>query len=352
MSAPQALIEFFQTEAAEYLDRLDQLLADAERHAPDPQAFLTHARALRGSATMTRLDGLPDLASTVERIATGLRDGELRWDQRLHFSVRGALVELRALVTRAHLWGEVEQRRSRTQSVALASVAAGYLATSSPVSSPASQVVPISRFFPEDGSPAILQRNPEPPITIAARFRNDIAAAADGVARESAALASSAPGPSQLALSDGVRRALLGLADVGESYGAASITTLSTRMARAPLAHTGERAAVQAFAMLLMDRELSDAQLAQRVKETSFTWTDAQAGVVAGGVMEPAAMPTIDAVIVPIETLLYRGRSAVTRARAVRDELRSFWQFGTLADPAAHALFEELSDLLDLAATT
>ncbi len=352
MSAPQALIEFFQKEATEYLDRLDQLLADAEQVAPDATAFLAQARALRGSATMTRLDGLPDLASTVERIAAGVRDGELRWDQRLHFAVRGALAEMRALVERAPQWSEAEQRRSRTQSVALASVAAGYLATSAPVSSPASQVVPISRFFPEDGLPAILERNAEPPITIAMRFRNDIAAAADGVARESAALAQSKPGPSQLALSDGIRRALLGLADVSESYGAASIATLATRMARAPLAQPRERIAIQAFAQQLMDRELTDQQLAQRVKETSFAWADAQAGIVSGGVMEHAAAPEPEAVIVPIETLLYRGRSAVKRAREVRDELQVYWQRGSLADPAAHSLFEELSDLLDLAATT
>ncbi len=352
MSAPQALIEFFQSEASEYLDRLDQLLADAEHQLPDPNAFLTHARALRGSATMTRLEGLPDLASTLERIATGVRDGELRWDERLHFAVRGAMAEMRALVGRASAWSEVEQRRSRTQSVALASVAAGYLATSAPVSSPASQVVPIARFFPDDGAPAILQRNPDPPITITMRFRHDIAAAADGVARESAALAGSVAGPSQLALSDGVRRALLGLADVGESYGAASITTLATRMARAPLAEVRERIAIQAFARLLMDRELSDQQLAQRVKEANLTWTDAQAGVVVGAVVDPSAVPGTDAIIVPVETLLYRGRSAVKRARDVRDQLRAFWEHGTLADPAAHALFEELSDLLDLAETT
>ena len=163
MMAPQALIEFFQKEATEYLDRLDQLLAPAESATPDASAFLTHARALRGSATMTRLEGLPDLASTVERIATGLRDGELRWDQHLHFAVKGALVELRALVQRANAWGDAEQRRSRTQSVALAAVAAGYLATSAPPTSPATQVIPIGRFFPEDGLPAILQRNPDPP---------------------------------------------------------------------------------------------------------------------------------------------------------------------------------------------
>ena len=335
MTAPQALIEFFQKEATEYLDRLDQLLAPAESATPDASAFLTHARALRGSATMTRLEGLPDLASTVERIATGLRDGELRWDQRLHFAVKGALVELRALVQRANAWTDAEQRRSRTQSVALAAVAAGYLATSAPPTSPATQVIPIGRFFPEDGLPAILQRNPDPPITLAQRFRNDIAAAADGVAREGQALATSPPGPSQLALSDGLRRSLLGLSDVAESYGAASIATLATKMARAPLATAAERAAVQGYAQLLMDRERSDADLAARVKEASITWVGAPA----------PETPQI----VPIESLLYRGHSAVTRARQVRDDLKVLWNRGSLAEPSAHALFEELSDLLDLA---
>ena len=338
MSAPQALIEFFQKEAIEYLDRLDQLLIQSPSASPDAVAFLTHARALRGSATMTRLDGLPELASTIERIATGLRDNELRWDERLHFAVHGALVELRALVGHAHAWGDAEQRRSRTQSVALASVAAGYLATSAPPASPASQVIPISRFFPEDGLPAILQRNPEPPITLAQRFRNDIAAAADGVAREGQALATSAAGPSQLALSDGLRRGLLGLSDVAESYGAASISTLATKLARAPLANTSERAAVQGFAHLLMDRELSDGELAAKVKAASIAWSGAP----------PADAPQI----VPIESLLFRGHSAITRARRVRDELKVLWNRGSLAEPSAHALFEELSDLLDLAVTT
>ncbi len=338
MSAPHALIEFFQREAGEYLDRLDQMLADDHAAAPDATTLLTHARALRGSATMTRLDGLPDLASTIERIATGLRDGELRWDQRLHFAVRGALVELRALILRAQSWGDAEQRRSRTQSVALAAVAAGYLATSTPPASPASLVIPISRFFPEDGMPAILQRNAEPPMTLAQRFRNDIAAAADGVGREATALATSAAGPSQLALSDGLRRGLLGLSDVAESYGAASIATLATKMARSPLALASERAAVQSFAQLLMDRESTDHELAARVKDANIAWAGAP----------PVETPNI----VPIESLLFRGRSALTRARNVRDELKAHWNRGTLAEPSAHALFEELSDLLDLAVTT
>jgi chemotaxis protein histidine kinase CheA len=345
MSAPHTLIEFFQQEAMEYLGRLDQMMADADEQTPDAAAFLTNARALRGSATMTRLDGLPDLASTIERIATGLRDNELRWDQRLHFAVRGALVELRSLVERAGVWTDAEQRRSRTHSVALAAVAAGYLATDtpsdSPAASPATRVVPISRFFPDDGMPAILQRNAEPPITLAQRFRADIAAAADGVARESAALATSAADPSPRALTDGVRRSLLGLAAVAESYGAASIANMATRMARAPLASAHERQGVQSVARLLMDREITDQHLAQQVKQASLTWFGA-----------PAPGQTVSPAVIPIESLLYRGHSAIRRARTVRDELKTHWQRGTLAEPTAQALFEELSDLLDLAVTT
>lgn len=337
MSAPQALIEFFRKEAAEYLDRLDQVLAGGDDSTPDAAALLASARALRGSASMTRLEGLPDLASTVERIAIGLRDHELRWDQRLHFAVRAALAELRALVERTPLWTDGDIRRSRTQSVALAAVAAGYLSSRAAPDAPTGQVLPIARFFPDDGVPAILERNAQPPMTLAQRFRIDIAAAADGVAREAAALATSTAGPARLAVADGVRRALLGLADVGDSYGAASITALATRMARAPLAAAQETAAVQAFARLLMDRELPDAQLAAQVKQAGVAW---------------AGAPPPEPAVVPIESLLYRGKSAVARARRVRDELTVHWQRGTLAQPEAHALFEELSDLLDLAVTT
>ena len=112
--------------------------------------------------------------------------------------------------------------------------------------------------------------------------------------------------------------------------------TLATTMARAPLTTPSERAAVQGFARLLMNRECPDVQLAREVKQASLTWSGAP-------LMEP---PTV-----PIETLLYRGHSAVVRARDVRNQLKLHWQRGSLAQPEAHVLFEELSDLLDLAVT-
>lgn len=272
MSTPPALLNFFQHEAVEYLDRLEQLLASDPSRPPDGASFLAQSRALRGAATMTRLGGLPELCSTLERLAAGVRDGELRWDQRIHFAARGALVEIRALVGKAEHWGDTEHRQARTHSVALAAVAAGYLTSVAPAASPSSPVVPIARLFPDDGAPGLVERNATPPITLADRFRSDMAAAADGVARESANLAAGQRGAQQLALTDALRRTLLGLADVAESYGAASIAGLAMRMARSGMDQSAERVAIQAFSQLLMDRELSDPALAARVREHATTW--------------------------------------------------------------------------------
>ncbi len=404
MSTPPALLAFFRQEAGEYLDRLDQLLATESADAPDAATFLAQSRALRGAASMTKLTGLPELASTMERIAGGLRDGELRWDQRLHFAVRGALSSLRALTEHAEHWSDEHARSARTSSVALAAVAAGYLSSLAPAASPASPVVPIARLFPDDGAPGIVQRNPEPPITLAERFRTDLAAAADGVDREAANLATGERGAQQLALTDALRRTLLGLSDVAESYGATSIAGLAMRMARSSMQPTAERVAIQAFARLLMDRELSDHELAARVREHGATWpgtdvtpsarpaiaaptetraTPAPASAVqavsmrptvinapvisatpvatpvasplatpvATPVARPVATPIDSHQIVPIESLLYNGNAALQRARVVHDELRAAWQRagGTSLDPTTASLIDELSDLLDLA---
>ena len=385
MSAPHALIEFFQQEAVEYLDRLEQLLAASENACPDAGAFLTHARALRGSSTMTRLEGLSDLASTVERIASGLRDGDLRWDQRLHFAVHSALVELRDLVTHANQWGESEQRRSRTQSVALAAVAAGYLAVQPITAPPTMPVVPISRFFPDDGNPGVLDRNPNPPYTLAQRFRNDIAAAAASIDRDLTILIAQEPGATSPAQADGVRRALLGLSATAESYGATSIAALAVTVARAPLDGPAERSALQALAALLQDKSRTDSELAARVKDATLSWpgrrtpsasqspevrrpftppVNAITSVARAGTPAPPrlvirdlpATPThlpqlTSPAIIPIEVLLYSGNSALERARQVRDQLRLAWteRVGVAVDPVASALLDELSDLLDLA---
>ncbi len=366
MTVPAPLIEFFQHEAAEYLERLDQLISSAGNSPPDGATFVAQARALRGSAMMTRLDGLSELCATVERVANGVRSGELRWDQRLLFAVHGALVEIKALVELSSKWGEAEQRRSRTQSVALAAVAAGYLAGGPlPSMSPASAVIPVSRLLVDDGEPAIVYRNPSPAITIAQRFRGDIAAAADGVAREAASLSSTRPGGAQLAVGDGVRRALLGLADIADSYGAASISVLSTRMARASLDQIDTRTAVQAFARLLMDRDCTDQELAAHVRSAAAAWNRLH-GTPSGSnattaaqtptakqqaIYTPAKLQAVTAQneIVAVEDLLYSGSEALKEAIRVRDKLNNLLMRDGAVSVEVRELVHELSDLLELA---
>jgi hypothetical protein len=56
-------------------------------------------------------------------------------------------------------------------------------------------------------------------------------------------------------------------------------------------------------------------------------------------------VPIVDEHLVPIETLLLRGRAALDRARTLRNELR-----GASRDPSPDEL-AELYDLLELAAS-
>lgn len=99
MPSPE-LLRYFHAEAAEYLDAIEGLLDRADG-APDAGAFLAAARALRGSATMARVPRVADLALVLERIANGMRDGEVAWSADLRTDLRDTAAELRRLVRAA-----------------------------------------------------------------------------------------------------------------------------------------------------------------------------------------------------------------------------------------------------------
>jgi chemotaxis protein histidine kinase CheA len=65
-------------------------------------------------------------------------------------------------------------------------------------------------------------------------------------------------------------------------------------------------------------------------------------------VEEPGDPGSAEGAVVPIDALLYRGRAALDRARAVRDEIRAAERDGKSPRPESLA---ELLDLIDLAAT-
>jgi HPt (histidine-containing phosphotransfer) domain-containing protein len=377
---PASLVTFFQQEALEYLDRLDQVVNGSTDARPDLGAFLAHARALRGSASMARLEGLAELAATVERVGSAVRDDVIRWDQRLQFAVRGALVEIRALVERAAEWGEPEVRRARQQGVALGAVATGYLRTPAstssartPVSSspPTDQVVPIATLFPGDREPGLVHRGPMPPMTAGQRFRAELAELARPLG--DAAHALRAASPALRATAHGaVLSAARTIGRVADSFGAASIVTLSQRIAAAPLESDAEYAALDALVHLLGDRALDDAELAARIRMQRSVWgtpgssaTPVMPTPVVPASESPAAIEplvastaapvpteeaTADVPVLPIDALVLDAPTALARAFEVSTALRArVTRSPSLADPVVRALLVELFDLVALA---
>lgn len=106
------LLDFFVLEGSECVERLDFLLARAGAVAPDLESFARNARTLRGSATMAKVQGIADVATGLERIVRGLRDGSLTWNERLQASLTAAVDDLKILLHAARTWGSDEQHRA------------------------------------------------------------------------------------------------------------------------------------------------------------------------------------------------------------------------------------------------
>ena len=112
MTAPSGILDFFVLEASEYIEQLDGLVLAGGTGGPNAESFQRAARALRGSATMARLNAFADLAAALERAARSLRDGSLRWSPALSGAIVGAVDDLKILVRAARAWGDGESRRA------------------------------------------------------------------------------------------------------------------------------------------------------------------------------------------------------------------------------------------------
>lgn len=106
---------FFVLEASEYVERLDELVAAAGDGAPDSEALLRVARALRGASTMARLEALTGLGAAVEKLARSLRDGILTWNEPLRDALLETVADLRELIRNARSWGESEETRAHNR---------------------------------------------------------------------------------------------------------------------------------------------------------------------------------------------------------------------------------------------
>jgi chemotaxis protein histidine kinase CheA len=101
MTSPE-LLRFFHAEARDYLDTVEEL-ADSDSEF-DAASFVAASRALRGSATMARLPRIADIALAMERIANGVRDGEVDWSDQVRATLADSVVDLRDFVEASGGW--------------------------------------------------------------------------------------------------------------------------------------------------------------------------------------------------------------------------------------------------------
>ena len=155
MSSSVGLMEFYVAEAGEYIERLDSLLVSAGAPGPDAAALLRHTRALRGSSTMFRRDGIARVARTLERVAYALRDGALRWDAAVAAALREAIDSLAKLVRSAGAWSDADETQAAAHAAALERL------TDSTIVRPrelggSERVIPIAELFPDGPGPHVL----------------------------------------------------------------------------------------------------------------------------------------------------------------------------------------------------
>lgn len=117
------ILDFFTLEAAEYLERLDGLLAKAGAGAPALEPFLTDAKALRGSATMARQDAIAEVANGLERVGRSVKDGTLKWDAAVRGAVVAAVDDLKILLRSVRSWGAAQNQRALARRDELARLA-------------------------------------------------------------------------------------------------------------------------------------------------------------------------------------------------------------------------------------
>ena len=123
MTSPVGLLDFFILEANDSIDRLDAVISGAATRAPDIDALLRHARTLRGSSTMARQAGIAEVASGIERVTRGLRDGETTWSPPLHAALVAAVDDLKLLLRSVRNWSTADERRAQSRTAELARLA-------------------------------------------------------------------------------------------------------------------------------------------------------------------------------------------------------------------------------------
>ncbi|HET7586397.1 MAG TPA: Hpt domain-containing protein [Gemmatimonadaceae bacterium] len=378
--SPRSSLTYLASQAGELADALERLVAN-----PADRTLVTNTlqrvRALRGVAELRDMPLLPEIGERVERAAQAVEiNGGAPSDDSLALFSAAARLLWRAsgdLAAGRRPNSDVQDRLRFDAAVAALPSGAG-----------GEHIVPISELFydDEDSATGIVNAAQRPPTTALERFRLEVGSQAEHLRRlvADARAAGDSDGIDRAARA--LQAAVRALGGAAESFGARHVADLlRTWGERLLVLDHGALGALDGAALLLADPAVRGEELtarlarlspetggnggaaaarpalrapappADRPPSRSVTPTGRElraflengiaglSGLEEQPLSEPRALGDED--IVPVESLLYRGRAAVVRAMELRDALR------TGGAPPSPDTLDELYALLELAAT-
>jgi chemotaxis protein histidine kinase CheA len=369
-SATATAAPFLAGEAANIAAGLE-LLTTRPTDALTVANVLKRVRALRGVAGVSSVAPLADALEATEDAARGLESSSEGMSPAARALLEAAATYLRTLSTLMRSGGDVNAagpaRDTFNNALDAWSVSGG----------DRERVVPIADLFYGD-THGVLESASAPPTSASERLRLELVSQGEHLRQvvATARAATDANGVSR-AQRD-LRRALRALQAAASSFGEADVATLIGQRIDA-LGQLDGRALddLNAVAAVLTDSTAPGTDLRTRLQQVGVKSAAARtpapaaatptprsvdvmrgrtparvaalldSGIVAieslaGQPLAPAVEIPEDA-LVPIDSLLYRGRAALDRAVEIRDEIR---KTGTAGDKAA---LDELFELLDLA---
>ena len=357
---------------------------------------LGRVRALRGVAAVK---DLPPLGEVVEAIERAAKSAEISGS--MPGAAQVAVLSAAAEVLRRVATELAAGQRPAAAGPDLDRLTSVTAALDEERAEDAEHIVPIADLFFADGGPHVVARAPNPPTTPPERFRLEVVSQAEHL-RRLVADAREASGASAERVARELRSALRALEEAARGFGEREVAGFVASYKDAASALDAPAlAAIDEVAALLADPTSQSGELARRLGELSRARASGpraavatparevpaaarrtpaagpasrdrqptptgrelhallETGIAGFGLLEqqplsePAPVPE-EMDVVPIETLLYRGRAALSRARELRERLRQSLGGDNGAGAGVAALdqgaLDELLDLLDLAA--
>jgi hypothetical protein len=359
---------FFASEAANIGAGLELLKTPAASSATLGNV-LARVRALRGVKGVADFGALGDVLEAIEEAARARETGTRTEDPTERELLDAASVHLRALAS-ALRGGAAPDASDPTKTRFYAALEAWNARMSE-----RERIVPIAELFYADDVSGVVESASSPPTSANERFRLELVSLGEHLHRVLDAMRAGGHVAGGRVRRD-LSRALHAIQAAATSFGERGVADFIA--ARAPGAESGDEASLAGLSQLAVIlvapgaaggsegddlrrrlRELAGAQSVAPVEaEPTASTASATPSATAPASLLDSTIEALDALgenpfaapvaipednVVPIDSLLYRGRAALDRAVEIRDELR---RRGESSDQAA---LDELFDLLDLA---